>query len=111
MAPQGLATIDHARGQLSRQSSEVDYEIAEQLIQHAQGRRDGNGNDAAVTAPESKSLPDFTPGDGGPSEDQAGEGNNSQPRQGNRRSSSQERQPEEKYDPISIPVAMGQVCR
>lgn len=111
MAPQGLSTLDHPRVQLSRQSSEVDYEIAEQLIQHAQGRRDGNGNDVAGTAPESNTLPDFTSGDRGLSGDQAGESNNSQPRQGNRRSSSQERQPEEKYDPISIPVAMGQVCR
>jgi hypothetical protein len=111
MAPQGLPTLDHPRGHLSRQSSEVDYEIAEQLIQHAQGRRDVGGNDVAGIAPERKTSPDFSPGDRVPNDDQGVEGNNSEPRQGNRRSSSQERQPEEKYAPINIPVAMGQVCR
>ena len=110
MAPQGLSTLNHPRGPLSRQSSEVEYEIAEQLIQHAQGKRDGNGSDVAGTASERKASPGLTSGERGPAEDLGGESNNLQPRQENSRSS-QERQPEEKYGPINIPVAMGQVCR
>ena len=111
MGPQGLSTSDRPRGQLSRQSSEVDYEIAEQLIQHAQGRRDGSGNDVASIASDRKTSPDFTSGDGGQKGDRRAEDSKSRSRQDNRRSSSQERQPEEKYAPINIPVAMGQVCR
>ena len=111
MASQGLSTLDHPRGQLSRQSSEVDYEIAEQLIQHAQGRRDVNGNDVAGTASERKISSDFASNGRDLHEDREIEGHTSQPRQEDRRSTSQERQQEEKYGPINIPVAMGQVCR
>ena len=111
MAPQGLPTSEHPRGQLSRQSSEVDYEVAEQLIQHAQGRRDANGNDTVGITSERKTSPDTAVGDRGLNEDEGGEGNNSRPRQEDRQSSSQERQLEEKYGPINIPVAMGQICR
>ena len=110
MAPQGLSTLDHPRGPLSRQSSDVDYEIAEQLIQHAQGRRDGNGSDVAGTASEHKNSPGLTSEERGPTEDPGGESNNPQRWQENPRSS-QEGQSEEKYGPINIPVAMGQVCR
>lgn len=41
-AAQGLSATQH-HDHLSRRSSEVEYEIAEQLIQHSQGRRDCNG--------------------------------------------------------------------
>lgn len=107
MAPQALSTLQQPYRRLSRQSSEVDYEIAEQLIQHAQGRRDGSGIDMVGT------LPDFATGPTGLNEGhRAGAGDGvPQHTRDSRRSLSQEPLPEAHYAPIGIPVALGQVCR
>lgn len=100
---------------------EVEYEAAQQLIQHSQGRREDGGASVvdpdkersssvkpvmAVTSPKE----DENPASNGNSNGNIN-GNNLQPSEYMRVSSSQERPPESQYPPVSIPPVKGQMCR
>lgn len=97
---QGHSASEHHDRHPSERSSEFEYEIAKQLIQHSQGRR---------PSPE---------GSGGATErngDQRSTDHALQPQEESGRTSSQER-PQERvsdmhYAPITAPPALGQVCR
>lgn len=95
----------------SRPSSEVDYEIAHQLIQQSQGRGDGSGTSMVSSNEERRPSVDFIVGTSSPKEEYRPAGNHFQQRQDVRRTPSQERPPEAQYAPISIPPATGQLCR
>ena len=94
---QGPSTSDHQDHHPAERSSEFEYEIAKQLIQHSQGRRpslDGRGG-----LPEWNGAPRST--------DEGGQ----RPAEENSRTSSQERMPDTPYAPITVPPPLGQVCR
>lgn len=93
----------------ARQSSEVEYEIAQQLVQHSQGRRD-DGGASMVDANKERisSVKPVMP----PQEDHSVLDNSTLQRSEDvRRTPSQERPPDTQYSPVSIPPAKGQMCR
>lgn len=107
MEPQAPSDPSDSNRTLSRQSDDIDYEVAHQLIQHAQGRHDfTDGGNAASTS------------DGGAPESAAAEQINDQRAVNGklayngdpRRSTSQDRMSESQYAPLKNPPAMGQVC-
>jgi hypothetical protein len=98
-ALQGPSQSEQHEHHPSERSSEFEYEIAKQLIQHSQGRRaspDGGGAGAGV--PERN-------GD----HRSIDQGLRSQ--EENSRTSSQERVSDAPYAPITVPPALGQICR
>ncbi|KAL8771604.1 MAG: hypothetical protein Q9209_003047 [Squamulea sp. 1 TL-2023] len=107
MDPQAPSSLPHV--QRTRQSSEIDYEIAHQLIQHAQGRDDVQGTNNTTAANTSKPLEN---GDlhGHPPTDKIIANGKSQHERDSRRSLSQDQMSESQYAPLKNPPAMGQVC-
>ena len=109
MAAQATAA-EHPHAPLSQESSGIDpsdYEVAEQLIQHSQGRRDSGGGQDDEIADQKMSLDlaarlheELNPASAQP-ELQAE----------SRRSSSPEQNADSQYSPISVPPANGQMCR
>lgn len=95
-ALQGQSTSEHPDHHPSERSSEFEYEIAKQLIQHSQGRRPSP--DVAGGLAERNG--DHRPTDQG-----------LQPPEENGRTSSQEHVSDMHYAPITVPPALGQVCR
>ena len=101
---------------------EVEYEAAQQLIQHSQGRREDGGGASVVHPDKERSSSvkpvmavtspkeDENPASNGNSNGNIN-GNSLQPSEYMRASSSQERPPESQYPPVSIPPAKGQMCR
>ncbi|KAI4132987.1 MAG: hypothetical protein LQ338_000455 [Usnochroma carphineum] len=92
---------------LSRHSSDIDYEIAHQLIQHAQGKHDpseaGNADPASECAPpDTAALPRNS--------DQSATSGKPTSNGDSRRSTSQDPASESQYAPLNNPPAMGQVC-
>ena len=105
------APPDFSDSQQARQSSDIDYEIAHQLIQHAQGKSDPNeaNTNTPPTEPE--------PPDGSTSQyhtdqraTQRATNGKLPPNQDTRRSISQDRMSESQYAPLKNPPAMGQMC-
>lgn len=97
---QAHSASDHHDHHPSERSSEFEYEIAKQLIQHSQGRRPSPDVGGGVTERNG---------------DQRSTDHGLQPQEDNSRTSSQER-PQERvsdmhYAPITAPPALGQVCR
>ena len=93
----------------SGQATGVDFEVAESLLQHSRGGRNGAGENMPIATQDystqfSQSNEDFRVGDG-MSEHEHEHGD------GERQTSSQERQSDAQYAPISNPPAFGQVCR
>ena len=96
---QALSTLHRPRRLLSRQSSEVDYEAAQQLIKHSQGRRDDTGGDLSNPTMElSAAAKESTKSHMAEDRDL-------------RRSASQELLLETQYSPFHNPPGTGQVCR
>lgn len=110
-ALQGHTTSEHHDHHPSERSSEFEYEIAKQLIQHSQGRRETSGLNMAGASNERSPSLDFgiavpeRNGDHRPTDPGA------QPQEVNSRTSSQERVSDTHYAPITIPPALGQICR
>lgn len=100
---------------------EVEYEAAQQLIQHSQGRREDGGASVVDPDKERSSSVKLIMAVTSPKEDDNpnSNGNSNGNINGNslpqseymRTSSSQERPPESQYPPVSIPPAKGQTCR
>ncbi|KAL8726595.1 MAG: hypothetical protein Q9166_006630 [cf. Caloplaca sp. 2 TL-2023] len=105
-APSGLPQISRT---LSRQSSDIEYEIAHQLIQHSQGRGDASEFGSTASASERGPTEDTIP-HGLPHVDQSAINGKLQYERGSRRSPSQDRMSESQYAPLKNPPAMGQVC-
>ena len=97
--------------QTSIQSSEVEYEIAQQLVQHSQGDRDGSGEIMVGSSQERRPSTDFVVAATSPKEDYRATDKKLPDGYDVRRTPSQERPPESHYAPISIPPASGQMCR
>ncbi|KAI4107681.1 MAG: hypothetical protein LQ339_002587 [Xanthoria mediterranea] len=97
------------RRTVSRRSSNIEYEVAQQLVQHAQGRPDVN--DFNTTTIENNHKPaqsGIFPGH--PDIDKSLSNGKSQYNGDSRRSPSQDRTSESQYAPLKNPPAMGQVC-
>ncbi|KAL8718801.1 MAG: hypothetical protein Q9225_004111 [Loekoesia sp. 1 TL-2023] len=107
MEAQASSNLPDSQRTLSRQSSDIDYEIAHQLIQHAYGKSDSieagkpaPSNEPA--APETTAAHDHT--------DQRVMNGKSPSDRDSRRSVSQDRMSESQYAPLKNPPAMGQMC-
>ncbi|KAL8780822.1 MAG: hypothetical protein Q9213_006295 [Squamulea squamosa] len=107
MDPQAPLNLPHI--QRTPQSSDIDYEIAHQLIQHAQGRGDSNDPNNTTALNISKPLEN---GDvqGHPPTDKIITNGKSQYERDSRHSPSQDQMSESQYAPLKNPPAMGQVC-
>lgn len=108
MAPEETSLLHQQYHKLPGQSSEVDFEAAEQLLQHARRGRESNGDsipDSALEPEASTDLPGAN-GDRGGLEDGALENGND-----NAESPPQERHEESQYAPISNQPPLGQICR
>ncbi len=100
-------------------TTEKQYEAAQQLIQHSQGRREDGGGASSVVEIDNERTLSVKPvmavtsptEDHNPASNGNSNGNNLQPSEEMRASSSQERPPESQYPPVSIPPAKGQMCR
>lgn len=100
-------------------TTEQQYETAQQLIQHSHGRRGDGGGASCVVEVDNERSSSVKPvmavtspkRDHNPASNGNSTGNNLQPSEEMRASSSQERQPESQYPPVSIPPAKGQMCR
>ncbi|KAI4177594.1 MAG: hypothetical protein LQ348_005796 [Seirophora lacunosa] len=107
MESQAPSNPPESQQALSRQSSEIDYEIAHQLIQHAYGKFDAN--EPVGTAATSEAAPPDPAPSRQPANQRAMNGHSSHERDA-RRSTSQDRVSESQYAPMKNPPAMGQVC-
>ena len=98
MAAQAAAA-QHPQATLSQQSSEIDpsdYEVAEQLIHHSQGRRESGDEPNGGIADQKMSLDELDPQEG---------------QAESRQSSSPEQNADSHYSPINVPPVNGQMCR
>lgn len=100
-------------------TTEQQYEAAQQIIQHSHGRREDGGGASSVVELDHERTSAVKPvmavtspkEDHNPASNGNSNGNNLQPSEEMRASSSQERLPESHYPPVSIPPAKGQMCR
>ncbi|KAL8656816.1 MAG: hypothetical protein Q9226_002532 [Calogaya cf. arnoldii] len=109
MDPQIPSSLPHIQRTASRQSSDIDYEIAHQLVQHSQGRPDVNDFTSTATATNHKSAQNGIL-QGPPHRDKSLTNGKSPYDRDPRRSPSQDRTSESQYAPLKNPPAMGQVC-
>lgn len=93
---------DHFPGQ----SSDVDFEAAEQLLQHSRMGRESNGDNMAGSALEPEACKKY-PGSSG---DQGLEDGSFENRNENGESHPQERHADSQYAPINNQPPLGQVC-
>ena len=107
MAPQETSLLHQQYHKFQGQSSEVDFEAAEQLLQHSRRGRESNGDSIPDSALEPEASTDF-PGSNGDRGLPEGALEN-----GNDRAESplQERHEESQYAPISNQPPLGQSCR
>jgi len=95
---------------LSGHSSDIEFEAAEQLLQHSREAREGNGDSMAVVA-EHRTLPDFATNFGMLNEDPGFGDDLFDHRHELAQNSSQDRLADAQHCPIIDPPALGQVCR
>ncbi|KAL8941955.1 MAG: hypothetical protein Q9216_001935 [Gyalolechia sp. 2 TL-2023] len=107
MEPQASSDLTESQPTLSRRSSEIEYEVAHQLIQHAQGKSDPN--ETGHSAPPSERGPSETTGPRHHS-DQIAMNGKSPSDHDSRRSASQDQMSESQYAPLKNPPTMGQMC-
>lgn len=107
MASQTLSSLSDTQRRLSRQSSDIDYELAQQLIQHSQGRRDTNDGGHTASANE-RGLAEATPSHNQVHTEQNAVNGKSHYDGNSRRSISHDRVSESQYAPVT--PAMGQEC-
>lgn len=99
--------------------TEQRYETAQQLIQHSHARRADCGGPSSVVEINNERCSSVRPvmavtspkEDHNPASNGNSKGNNFQPSEEMRASSSQEHLPESQYPPVSFPPAKGQMCR
>lgn len=109
----GASALPSSHHMLSQQSSELDYEIAQQLVQHSQEARDGSRGDIITSNKDfgasSNPVIDGTNvhGDMITEHDDRG----FQKTQSPPRSPMQDRPRDGQYAPLTNAPAMGQVCR
>ena len=108
---QSLLATQHDDHQLSRRSSEVEYEIAEQLIQHSQQRRDCNGANAISSDKDRRPSLDLIAAVTALDGQQGVSGHNYPPIHEARGKPPHDRPQESQYSPTNVPPAMGQICR
>lgn len=111
--PLGASALASSHLMLSQQSSELDYEIAQQLVQHSQEARDGSRGSFITSVNDLRASPtaaiDETDNNGDPTTND--HEHEVQKRQSPPRSPSQDRPREGQYAPLTSAPAMGQVCR
>ncbi|KAL8918854.1 MAG: hypothetical protein Q9208_007111 [Pyrenodesmia sp. 3 TL-2023] len=94
---------------MSQQSSKIEYEIAHQLVQHAQSHGKYDLTEVANAASSTERRPPETAPAPQPDEYRATNGNHASD-QNSRRSTSQDRMSESQYAPLKNPPATGQLC-
>ncbi|KAL8870925.1 MAG: hypothetical protein Q9174_003136 [Haloplaca sp. 1 TL-2023] len=107
MDSQTLSTLPDSQQRLSRQSSDIDYELAQQLIQHSQGRRDTTEISSTAQASE-PGQPASTTSNSHFHDDQNATNGKGEHDANSRRSPSHDRMSESQYAPVA--PAMGQAC-
>ena len=107
MGPQDSSIPQQQYDQLQRQSSVVDFEAAEQLLQHSRSGRESNGESMSGLGLEQEASTTFP---GSPGHRTLGDG---PLENGNENGGShlQERHAEAQYAPINNQPPLGQVCR
>ncbi|KAL8953428.1 MAG: hypothetical protein Q9222_000741 [Ikaeria aurantiellina] len=98
-----------SRSRVSRQSSEIDRELAHQLLRHSQGGRDTNENGKVTTENENRSA-ETAGSHSAPFTNHNAIKDRPQYDEQSRRSISQDRMSESQYAPIKNPPATGQMC-
>ena len=99
----------HPQNGTSNPSSDIEFEAAEQLLQHSRAGREADGDSIGLVA-EHRSPPDFATNFGGAGKEQKFDDGPLEQGQ-NEQSQSQDCQADAQYAPISNPPALGQVCR
>lgn len=94
---------------LSQQSSNIEYEIAHQLVQHAQSQGKYDPAEVANAASSIERRPPETAPAPQPDDQRATNGNQASDHN-SRRSTSQDRMSESQYAPLKNPPATGQLC-
>ena len=107
MGPQDTSVLHQQYDQFQRQSSDVDFEAAEQLLQHSRSGRESNGESMSGTVLEPEASTTF-PGSSGDRTSGDGPFEN-----GNEHGEShlQGRHADSQYAPINNQPPLGQVCR
>ena len=101
-------SILHQQYQFPNQSSDVDFEAAEQLLQHSRSGRESNGDGMAGSALKPEASIEF----GGASGDRGVEDGLLENGNENGESDLQERHADSQYaPPITNQPSLGQVCR
>lgn len=107
MDPQASPNLTDPQLTVSRRSSDIEYEVAHQLIQHAQGKSDPH--ETNNPRPPSEPGPSDTTGPHHHN-DQRNMNGKSPSDRGSRCSTSQDRMSESQYAPLKNPPVMGQMC-
>ena len=107
MGPQDSSLLHQQYHSFPGQSSDVDFEAAEQLLQHSRRGRESNGD----SMPESALEPEASINLPGRSADQVLEDGHLENGNENAESHLQERLEESQYAPMSNQPPLGQVCR
>ena len=107
MGSQDTSILNQQYHNFPRQSSDVDFEAAEQLLQHSRIGRESNGDGMSASALEPEASVDLSgsSGDRGSGDGPLDNGNE------NGESHLQDRHAESQYPPINNPPPLGQVCR
>ena len=108
MGPQDSSLLHRPYHNFPGQSSEVDYEAAEQLLQHSRRGRESNGDGMPGSTLDPESLIDLS---GGSKRDRGLGDGPAEDRTEDPESHLQERHEESQYAPISNQPGLGQVCR
>ena len=107
MGPQDNSILHQQYHSFPGQSSDVDFEAAEQLLQHSRRGRESNGDSISGSTLDPEASIDFH----GPSGDRGlGDGSLDSGNE-NAESHLHERHEESQYSPISNQAPLGQVCR
>lgn len=107
MGPQDTSILQQQYHHFPRQSSDVDFEAAEQLLQHSRRGRESNGDSMSSSAVEPEASTNFagSNGDRGLGDGPFENGNE------NGESHLQERHADAQYAPINNQPPQGQACR
>lgn len=107
MGPQDNSILHQQYHNFPGQSSNVEFEAAEQLLQHARMGRESNGDSVSGSGLDPEASIDFpgSSGDRGLGDGPLDSGNE------NTDSHQHERHEESQYSPISNQPPLGQVCR
>lgn len=110
MGGQGRPGQKQPQDSMSRQSGldQADYEIAAQLIHHAQGRRESG---STRSERDTMNNPTLSENDGAPQNGTKNGNSHVEPPPESRQSSSPDQTGESQYSPLNVPATNGQKCR